>query len=358
MESTTIIPARLVAKARELALPDTLARDLLAAYSPFASAITDIKAKIAETDALTPDAAREFRLATVKIRTGSDKVRKELKADSLLRGKAIDGLNALVEIEATAVETAMEDIERAAARAEAARVLKLRDERRALIAPYVADPAAYLVEAMTEEVFAEALTTFKFAAEARAAAAAKVAADAEAARLADEARAKARAEADMLAAAEAARLRAEEAAARAAAAAAAKVEADKQAAAKAAADALAAAAQREADAKAAAERAEAGRKAEVKRAAKAAAEQAKRIEQMEAAAKATRLREEAEARDAEARAETRRRKQEDDRKAVVARIAADLGQLKRDGKIGSMTALAECIVSGGQRGVTVDWDAA
>ena len=98
---------------------------------------------------------------------------------------------------------------------------------------------------------------------------------------------------------------------------------------------------------------------------RAAAEQALRIAQLEAAAEATRLREEAEARDAVARAAHRAKQEQEYRAAVssrsaavVSRIAADLATLKKDGKISSMSELAECIVSGGLRGVTVDWEVA
>lgn len=358
MSTDIIIPEPLRAKARELALPDSLASDLLAAYSPFAIAGGEIKARIAAAEAVTPALARDFRLAMVKVRTGSDKKRKDLKADSLLRGKAIDGLHAMIELEATGVERSMEEIEKAAERAEAARVAKLRDARLASLRPYVTDPSAYAVDKMTDAAFAELVESSRLAYEAR-----------ERARVEAEAKLQAQIEADRKAAEQAAAARLE--AAKAEAAAKAKRDAEL-----AAADAIAAAARREADAKAAAERAEAQRVADQERAAKdakrqadlaqAAAdaaehhrkEQAKRIAQMEAdAARAAEERERQRAQ-AEERAAAAKRKHDDDRAAVIDRIAADLAKLKKDGKIGSMTALAECIVSGGLRGVTVDWDAA
>jgi hypothetical protein len=358
MTTDIIIPEPLRAKARELALPDSLAGDLLAAYAPYAVAGGEIKTRIAAADTVTPALARDFRLAMVKVRTGSDKKRRDLKADSLLRGKAIDGLHAMIELEASAVERAMDEIEKAAERAEAARVAKLREDRLATLRPYVTDPSAYAVEKMTDAAFAELVESSRLAYEAR-----------ERARIEAEAKAKAQAEADRKAAEEAAAARLE--AAKAEAARKAKMEAER-----AAADAIAAAARREAEAQAAAERAKAdaemaaaraqveANKAELRRAEeadrakKAAAEQAARIAQMEAdAARAAEERELARFRKA-FRAAAAKQKQEDDRAAVIKRIAADLAQLKKDGKIGSMTALAECIVSGGLRGVVVDWEAA
>jgi hypothetical protein len=358
MTTDIIIPEPLRAKARELALPDSLAGDLLAAYAPFAIAGAEIKKQIAAAGAVTPALAREMRLAMVKVRTASDKKRKELKADSLLRGKAIDGMHAMIELGATDVERAMEDIEQAAARAEAERVTKLRAERLALLHPYVADPAFYPVEQMTDASFAELVESSKLAHQAR-----------ERARIEAERVAAEKAEAERKAAEEAAAARLESA--KAEAAANAKREAER-----AAADAIAAAARREAEAQFAAEKAkadaeraaarakrdaedaEARRAEEVERAKKAAAEQAKRIQQMEAAAARAAEEQERARAQADARAAAAKKKQEDDRAVVVARIAADLAQLKKDGKIGSMTALAECIVSGGLRGVTVDWEAA
>jgi hypothetical protein len=369
MTTDIIIPEPLRAKARELALPDSLAGDLLAAYAPYAVAGGEIKTRIAATDTVTPALARDFRLAMVKVRTASDKKRKELKADSLLRGKAIDGLHAMIELEASAVERSMDEIEKAAERAESARIAKLREDRLATLRPYVTDPSAYAVEKMTDAAFAELAESSRLAYEAR-----------ERARIEAEAKAKAQAEADRKAAEEAAAARleaakaeaaakakreAEESAAKAAAAAEAKALAEKQAAAKAADDALVAASKRESDAKESAARAdrEAKRQADLAQAAADAAEhhrkeQAKRIAQMEAeAARVAEERERARAQ-AEARAAAAKQKQEDDRAAVIKRIAADLAQLKKDGKIGSMTALAECIVAGGLRGVVVDWEAA
>ena len=346
-----IIPERLAAEARKLSIPDSLASDLLAAYAPYAVSGGEIKARVAAEATITPDIARRARLDMAKVRTGADKRRKELKADSLLRGKAIDGLCAMVELEASAFEKQMEEIEKAAERAEAARVAKLRDDRLAQLRPYVSDPSMYQVERMTDEAFAELVESSRLAAEARAKAKADAdrlaAENAEADRLAAEKAAAERLETAKREAAEKARMEAERAA-----------EAKSRADAQAAADALAASARREQAAKDAAAKAEAAAVAEKERARLAAEAQAKRIEQMEEAARRTRLLEEQEAREAEARAEARRKKQAEDRASVIGRITATLAELKKSGRIGSMRALAELIVDGQLAGVTVDWDAA
>lgn len=197
--SAVQIPAPLLAKARELALPDSLSADLLAAYAPYAVAGAAIKEKIRAAETVTPALARDWRLAMVKVRTGSDKMRRNLKEDSLLRSRAIDGLHAMIEMEAKTVEQQMEDIEKAAERAEAARVAKLIDDRLAELRPYVvSDPSCHRVEFLSDAEFSELLDSVKIAHAERARA------KAEADRLAA-----IRAEADRLAA-EAARAKAEE----------------------------------------------------------------------------------------------------------------------------------------------------
>ena len=368
-----IIPEPLRVKARELSLSDDLAADLLRSYAPHYAAGAALKEMALSLPEISPAKAREIRLAMVRVRTGSDKTRKGLKSDGLLRGRAIDGLHALIEIGAQSVETQMEDIELAAERAEAARISALRESRLVQLRPYVTDPSVYPVEKMDGVAFAELVESSRMAHAAR-----------EQARVAAEAAQIAQVEAAAVAAREAELKRQEELAA-------AKWEAEemrklaaKEADAKAAAEravedariaaalakaeqgeAAAAAWRRENEAKESAERAarEAKRQVDLAQAAAEAAEhhrqeQALRIAQMEAAAEATRLREEAEVRDAVARAAHRAKQEQENRAAVVSRIAADLAALKKDGRISSMSALAECIVSGGLRGVTVDWEVA
>jgi hypothetical protein len=192
-DTAVIIPEQLKAKASELSIPESLSADLLAAYAPHAQAGTAIKEKIAAAPAVSPSFAREMRLAMVKVRTGADKTRKALKADSLLRSRAIDGLSSMIEMEAIAVERQMEDIEKAAERAEAARVARLRADRLATIGAYVTDASVYPVEKMDDRAFAELSNSLRLAYEAREKARVEAEAKAEADRIAAEA---ARAEAE------------------------------------------------------------------------------------------------------------------------------------------------------------------
>jgi|GEM_PF-2996278 len=74
--------------------------------------------------------ARAVRLALVKVRTGGDKVRKEMKEASLREGRAIDGANAILLHGLSPIEKAMELIETEEARKEIARIDALVADRK------------------------------------------------------------------------------------------------------------------------------------------------------------------------------------------------------------------------------------
>lgn len=152
-----------------------------------------------------PEEARSMRLLLKGVRTSAERTRKLLKEDSLRRGKAIDGINAVLEYELVPIEQAMEAIEKAEERAKAQRIATLRDTRAAELKPY-GNPAFYDLGNMPAEAFAELLGGMKAAVEAKEKAQAQEAAD-----RAERERAAARAkeEADKAAEATRAALRAE-----------------------------------------------------------------------------------------------------------------------------------------------------
>jgi hypothetical protein len=184
-----VIPEYLKDEAKRLAIPTETAEGILAAYAPHAVEFSKLEREAAGITDAMPTAAREVRLALMRVRTGSDKTRKLLKAESLVRGRAIDGLHALVEMKVGPLEQRMLAIEKAEERAAAARLAALVADRMAKIAGLVesADPYAASVGSMTETQFADflaALTTMRdqrLAVEAKAAAEAKAKAEAEAA---------------------------------------------------------------------------------------------------------------------------------------------------------------------------------
>lgn len=156
----------LAEKAKAFSLPTKTAEEMIAEYQPFAVAIQAKITEVSQIQTLTPDVARRIRLDTVKIRTGCDKKRKELKADILVRGKAIDGLCSLVEMSATSLEKQMEDIEKEAERKEAARVKALADDRASKLRQFC-DPSLYDLGRMTDQAFDGLLEGQRLAAEKR-----------------------------------------------------------------------------------------------------------------------------------------------------------------------------------------------
>lgn len=149
-------------------VPET-ARSLIEAFTPvFAAADEAVKASagITVTDATQVremKAARTARLKLREIRIQTENARKTMKEDSLRRGKAIDGIANIVKFMIEPEETRLEECEKFAERAEAARLNALADARRAMIAPYVNDPAEYPVTSMSEEAFAATLDGLKAA---------------------------------------------------------------------------------------------------------------------------------------------------------------------------------------------------
>lgn len=112
-------------------------------------------------------AARETRLALVKVRTGAEKVHKDMKADILVQGRAIDGAKNIVIAATQPSEKAMKEIEdRAETRAEEAR-RKLHDERYAELNKYTTAYNTLSLGRMTDEEYAGLLDDAKLAHEAR-----------------------------------------------------------------------------------------------------------------------------------------------------------------------------------------------
>jgi hypothetical protein len=166
MTDQQLYTVALAEKAKALSLPTKTADEMISEYAPFAVAIQAKISEAAQIQTLTPADARRIRLETVKIRTGCDKRRRELKADILVRGRAIDGLCSLVEMSATSLEKQMEDIEKEAERKEAARIKALSDERATKLRQFC-DPSLYDLGRMTDQAFDGLLDGQRLAAEKR-----------------------------------------------------------------------------------------------------------------------------------------------------------------------------------------------
>jgi len=97
--------------------------------------------------------AREVRLGLKNVRCEVERVRKALKADSLARGKAIDGFANVLKYLCEPVEEKLMAVEQYAERQEAARIAQIVEERTRELSALGADPAAYNLGAMDDDTF-------------------------------------------------------------------------------------------------------------------------------------------------------------------------------------------------------------
>ena len=100
---------------------------LQVSFAPYFQQAAELKIA---TDAITePKEARAARLELRKVRTGAEATRKTLKEESLRMGKAIDGANNILLAMIVPIEEKMEAIEKAAERAELARISAIVADR-------------------------------------------------------------------------------------------------------------------------------------------------------------------------------------------------------------------------------------
>lgn len=175
------IPAELATAADQTGLAADGIASLKAGFAPHFVRFHEVAEAARGVPANAPKKARELRLELRAIRVAADKTRKALKEDSLRRGKAIDGINALLEYQLVPIEDALEAIEKAEELAEAARVAALKEARAVELRPF-ADPEFYDLGAMPDVQWKALLAGAKAAHEA----AEKAKAQAEADRIAAE----------------------------------------------------------------------------------------------------------------------------------------------------------------------------
>jgi hypothetical protein len=292
-----VMPPEVAAVSTELHAPKETA---LASFTPFQKLFADSASLLAkEKDATTPKDARKLRLEMRAHRSACKQTKDTVKADILLAGRLADAYFNRVTGPLENAEARLDEIEKAAERAEAARKATLKAERTTELSAFGVDCQFYDLGAMPAEGYAQLLSSSKVAHEAKLAAEAKAK---EEARIAAEkaeteriAREKAEAAERERIKAEAERLRVEnERLAAERAEAEKKAEAEREKAAEAARVAAEQARkEREAlEAKAAAERKEAARLAQIEREKREALEAAERAR---VAAEKKRQEEEAEA---------------------------------------------------------------
>ena len=97
--------------------------------------------------------AREVRLGLRRVRCEVENTRKQLKADSLARGKAIDGFANVLKYLCEPVEAKLLEVEQFAERQEAARIAAIVADRQTILVSLGVDPTPYNLTAMDDETF-------------------------------------------------------------------------------------------------------------------------------------------------------------------------------------------------------------
>ena len=185
-----VVPAELEKAANETGLVADGVASLKSAFAPHFIKFHELAKEAATVGPNSPKVARAVRLELRAVRIAAEKTRETLKEDSLRRGKAIDGINAVLKYELVPIEEAMQKIEDAELIAEQNRIAALQltraDELRAFM-----DPTHMDLGGMPDQQWSLLLTGAKAAHAAKVASDAKAEADRiEAARVAEEARKK------------------------------------------------------------------------------------------------------------------------------------------------------------------------
>lgn len=122
--------------------------------------------------------ARTIRLELKDIRVAAEKTRKNLKADALMMGRAIDSVYNILEAAIVPLERHLDEQEKFAERLAEAERLRVKAEREAALAPYLAEGQVVPpLEVMTPDSFASFLADAKLLHEAKIEAAKKAEAD-------------------------------------------------------------------------------------------------------------------------------------------------------------------------------------
>lgn len=177
IDASVILPEKAESSLATAGLSSEGATSLRRAFSAHFAHFNDISKEATAVRPDEPAKARALRLALKNIRTASERTRKELKEDSLRRGKAIDGIHAVLEYSLVPIEQAMDAIEKAEERAKAARIAAIKTAREEELRPF-GDPTFYDLGNMPEGAFAALLSGAKAVAAAKEAAVEKERADA------------------------------------------------------------------------------------------------------------------------------------------------------------------------------------
>jgi hypothetical protein len=152
--NTDDVGTRLAIVERDASLPEDSAVALRGQFAGFFTDIVEWRDKAAlvtkPEDKTHQKIAREVRLGLRGVRCGVENTRKALKAESLARGKAIDGFANVLKYLCEPIEEKLLAVEQFAERQEAARIAELVEARSAILVTLEADPTAYNLGVMDE----------------------------------------------------------------------------------------------------------------------------------------------------------------------------------------------------------------
>ncbi len=160
---STVADNPLAVQLREAEIVGTEAAVLETTFAPFFQAAQEWRKKAEAIQVTSGDdkpqikAAREARLALKEIRVTVDKRRKELKEESLRKGKAIDGMANVIKFLIAPIEEHLEKQEKFVQLQEEQRLQKLKESRAAELSQFGVDVSFYDLAAMPEENYAKLL---------------------------------------------------------------------------------------------------------------------------------------------------------------------------------------------------------
>lgn len=171
---TETLPAALLKITETSGIAITEAQSIGFKFAPFMQKVNEISMQIEaiERDNPTPEdaaLARRLRLNLVENRgiKGLATVHKDLKAESLIRGRLIDSFRNVVDQTSEMSELIAERIEKHSERVEVERQLQLSNDRKLLLAPYGTDTEYLPLGKLTDEQFGKILANEKLLFEAK-----------------------------------------------------------------------------------------------------------------------------------------------------------------------------------------------
>ena len=139
-ELTIVTESDLDKNLAESQLATESVQSLKAAFQPHFAAFTKLATAAQAIPDTAPKAAKAMRIELKNVRLAAEATRKEQKQESLMRGKAVDGLNNLLLYALSPIEKHLESIEKREEIAEKARLDVLRNTRSIELSKYTELP--------------------------------------------------------------------------------------------------------------------------------------------------------------------------------------------------------------------------